>query len=83
MRFRINILLPTNHWRITENENIICKYNITNVFLSETEVELKHNINKKIRNLCITDIEKTYILDYNIDIAFNSSISNLTMYNIF
>ncbi|MBO5019232.1 MAG: hypothetical protein J6D52_01070 [Clostridia bacterium] len=51
-------------------KNILCKYSLTNVFLSETEDELKQNINKKIRYLCITDIEKVYSLDYNIGVAF-------------
>lgn len=51
-------------------KNILCEYSLTNVFLSETEDELKQNINKKIRCLCITDIEKVYILDYNIGVAF-------------
>lgn len=51
-------------------KNIICEYSITNVFLSETEDELKRNINKKIRNICITDIEKAFSLDYNIGVAF-------------
>ena len=51
-------------------KNILCEYSLTNVFLSETEDELKQNINKKIRYLCITDIEKVYSLDYNIGVAF-------------
>lgn len=51
-------------------KNILCEYNITNMFLSKTEDELKQKINKKIRSLCITDIEKVYSLDYNIDVAF-------------
>ena len=51
-------------------KNILCEYSLTNVFSSETEDELKQNINKKIRYLCITDIEKAYSLDYNIGVAF-------------
>ena len=51
-------------------KNILYEYSLTNVFLSETEDELKQNINKKIRYLCITDIEKVYSLDYNIGVAF-------------
>ena len=51
-------------------KNILCEYSLTNVFSSETEDELKQNINKKIRYLCITDIEKVYSLDYNIGVAF-------------
>ena len=51
-------------------KNILCEYSLTNVFLSETEDELKQNINKKISYLCITDIEKVYSLDYNIGVAF-------------
>ena len=43
----------------------ICEYSIKNVFLSKTEDEFKQNINKKIKSLCITDIEKTYSFDYN------------------
>ena len=51
-------------------KNILCEYTITNVFSSESENERKLNINKKIRSLCITDIEKAYSLDYNISVAF-------------
>lgn len=51
-------------------KNILCEYSITNVFLSETEDELKQKVNKKIKSLCITDIEKIYSLDYNIGVAF-------------
>lgn len=58
-------------------KNILCEYNIINVFLSETEDELKQKINKKIRSLCITDIEKVYSLDYNISVAFLGDTSNL------
>ncbi len=58
-------------------KNILCEYTITNVFSSKSEDELKQNINKKIRCLCITDIEKTYSFDYNIDVAFLGDTSNL------
>ena len=58
-------------------KNIICEYSITNVFLSETEDDLKQNINKKIKSLCITDIEKVYGLDYNIVVAFLGDTSTL------
>lgn len=58
-------------------KNILCEYNITNVFLSKTEDELKQKINKKIRSLCITDIEKVYGLDYNTCVAFLGDTSNL------
>ena len=58
-------------------KNIICEYSITNVFLSETEDDLKQNINKKIKSLCITDIEKVYGLDYNIGVAFLGDTSTL------
>ena len=51
-------------------KNILCEYSLTNVFSSETEDELKQNINKKIRYLCITDIEKTYSFDYNESVVF-------------
>ncbi len=57
----------------------LCEYSITNIFLNVNEDELKYNINKKIRNLCITDIEKAYILDYNIDVAFHGSVSDQQM----
>ncbi len=57
-------------------KNILCEYTITNVFSSESENERKLNINKKIRSLCITDIEKTYSLDYNIGVAFLGDTSN-------
>ena len=58
-------------------KNILCEYSITNVFLSETEDELKQKVNKKIKSLCITDIEKIYSLDYNIGVAFLGDTSNL------
>lgn len=57
-------------------KKILCEYNIVNVFLSETENELKQNLNKKIRNLCITDIEKVSRLDYNIGVTFLGDTSN-------
>ena len=58
-------------------KNILCEYTITNVFLSESEDEIKRNINKKIRSLCITDIEKAYSLDYNIGVAFLGDTSTI------
>ena len=58
-------------------KNILCEYSLTNVFSSETEDELKQNINKKIRYLCITDIEKAYSLDYNIGVAFLGDTSTI------
>ena len=56
---------------------ILCEYTITNVLSSKSEDELKRNINKKIRCLCITDIEKAYSLDYYIGVAFLGDTSIL------
>lgn len=53
------------------------EYNVVNVFSNVSETQRKEKINRSIRTLCILDIEKMIEMDYNINIAFHSSVSNL------
>ena len=49
------------------------EYIVTNAFSEISEADRKEKINKAIRNLCVQDIEKTDLLDYNIN---NGSVSD-------
>ena len=50
------------------------EYCVVNVFSDISETQRKEKINRSIRTLCILDIEKMIEMDYNINIAFHSSV---------
>ena len=55
-------------------KNILCEYIVVNIFQNKTEDEKKREINQKIKNLCVLDIEKNVELDYNVGVAFHGSV---------
>ena len=58
-------------------KNILCEYIVVNIFQNKTEDEKKRQVNQKIKNLCVLDIEKNVELDYNVGVAFHGSVSDL------
>ncbi len=57
--------------------NNLCEYVVINIFQNKTEDEKKRQINQKIKNLCVLDIEKSIELNYNIGVEFHGSVSDL------
>lgn len=58
-------------------KNIKTEFIVVNAFSEISEAERKEKINKAIRTLCVMDIEKSYELDYNKNVAFHGSVSDL------
>lgn len=60
-------------------ENFKRNYIVVNVFKPETERERKLKVNKSIENLCNIEIEKMTDLDYNKQVTFHGSVSEIKM----
>lgn len=58
-------------------KDINTEFEVVNVFESTSKEEIKEKINKSIRSLCITDIEKIYDLEYDIGVTLPVSASDL------